>query len=81
MSVLKGKYVTIRKPRKCFGCSEMLNKGDRASIQTNIDMGQIFDITLCSDCQDYVSDNLGSDDFFNEGDLKEFKPKEKPNEG
>lgn len=73
MSILKSKMVTIRKPRKCFGCLVMLKVGDIASVTTNVDMGQIFDCTLCDECQDYVNDNLDSDDFFNEGDLKEFK--------
>lgn len=73
MRVLKSKMVTIRKQRKCFGCLDIIKVGDRASVTTTVDMGVIFDSTLCDDCQDYVNDNLSSDDFFSEGDLKEFK--------
>lgn len=73
MGILKSKMVTIRKPRKCFGCLDMLKVGDIASVTTSVDMGQICDYTLCDECQDYVNDNLDSDDSFSEGDLREFR--------
>jgi hypothetical protein len=72
MDRIRDKKVTIRKPRKCFGCSDMMNKGDTAHTQTNSDNGQIHDITICVLCNAYVVNNLGADDDFCEGELKEF---------
>ncbi len=69
MEVLKVKAVKIRKPRDCFGCCGKLNKGDAAHIQTNTDMGCIYDVTLCVSCNEKVKD-MDSGDFFGEGDLK-----------
>ena len=52
MNRIKDKIVTIRKPRKCFGCRKMLNKGDRAWTQVNVEDGRIYSETICQTCQD-----------------------------
>jgi hypothetical protein len=73
MGVLRSKSVCIRKPRKCFGCFDQIDKGCMAHVQTITGSGQIYDVTLCDWCYDYVQNNLRHDDDFYEGELKEFK--------
>jgi len=70
MSCLRTKRVTIRKPRPCFGCLESIPAGCFANIQTNVDSGSIWDITLCGNCQEKAL-ALHHDDEFGEGDLKD----------
>lgn len=66
----RDKDVTVRKARRCFGCCEMIEKGDRANIQTNTADGKIYDIILCGTCQEKLV-NYRYDDEFGEGDLKD----------
>jgi hypothetical protein len=71
MDRIRDKKVTIRKPRKCFGCLSVMSKGDTAYTQTNSDDGRIYDLTVCVKCNTYIVRNLQSDDEFNEGELKD----------
>jgi len=71
MERISNKSVTIRKPRKCFGCCRQIKKGDRAYVQTNSDDGRIYSLTLCSDCQKKVEE-MRYDDEFSEGELKDI---------
>ena len=69
MDTISTKRIKIRKPRRCFGCFEMLNKGDEAHCQTNTECGEIYTITVCLPCMSYVNE-LGIEEY-TEGDLCE----------
>jgi len=68
MNRINQKTVIIRKPRKCFGCCQMINKGETAYIQTNSEDGKIYSLTICDLCQDKVKQMEYDDEFF-EGEL------------
>ena len=70
MGTISEKIIIIRKPRKCFGCLRLMEKGETALTQTATNDGKIYDITICDECREKVS-NMGSDEEFFEGDLKE----------
>ena len=73
MGTIRTKAVRIRKPRKCFGCLDLLKKGSVGHTQTITDNGQIYDVTVCPACYAYIQGHIGYDDCFCEGELKEFK--------
>ena len=70
MSRISGKTVIIRKQRKCFGCLQVIKKGDTAYIQTNTGDGKIYTLTFCLSCKDKIS-KMGYNDEFYEGELRE----------
>ena len=70
MELISDKEVTVRKQRNCFGCLELIKKGESAYIQTNKDDDYIYSITLCMNCRKKIS-NLHYDDEFREGDLRD----------
>ncbi len=70
MSRISEKNVRIRKPRKCFGCLRMMEKGDLGHTQTNTEDGRIYSVTVCEDCEIIVR-KMGHDDEFGEGELKD----------
>ena len=69
MNRISDKPVTIRKPRKCFGCLRVMNKGELGHTQTNSEDGKIFSITICEDCEEKMR-KMGYDDEFGEGEMR-----------
>lgn len=68
-TTIRHKNISIRKPRKCFGCLGMLEKGDYAYTQTNVAEGKIYTLTFCPTCEEKICTEMRYDDEFGEGDL------------
>ena len=69
MDRISDKIVKVRKPRPCFGCLQMMNKGDEVHSQTNSEDGKIYTLTVCKPCMSYVNE-LRIEEY-GEGDLTE----------
>ena len=46
MDRVSDKKVVVRKERKCFGCLRIIERGERAHVQTNTEDGKIYSITI-----------------------------------
>ena len=62
--------VSVRKPRKCFGCLDPLEKGATAYIQTNTQDGKIYKLTFCMACEKKICTEMRYDNEFSEGELR-----------
>jgi len=70
MDRVSDKKVVVRKERKCFGCLRIIERGERAHVQTNTEDGKIYSITICEECQVIVSGSTSGSEF-SEGELQE----------
>jgi len=66
---LSNKFVTARKERKCHICNEMIHKGDRIRIITDIFDGDFSSASICNACCEAIIEdekdmvNCDDDDF------------------
>jgi len=68
--VIRSKTVTTRKDHKCFGCYGTIPKGTAIEVSTCIGDGTVYDVRICDECNDWLSNHNFADYFDDEGFLK-----------
>ena len=69
-TLLKNKFVAIRKVQTCFGCGRKFSKGDLLNYEVGVYDGDFLSIYLCPVCKEFQSKYLEYDDEYGFGDLK-----------
>ncbi len=69
MRVVSFKRVTIKKPRHCWGCTEVYNPPTKMNRVTCSDNGKIYNVYWCDSCQGILDKNPFSDEEYCYGEL------------
>ena len=75
---LRVKEVKTRKTRRCFGCLEIFPPDTKMMMRTNVGDGRIYDIYICEDCKDFMTENDDLcldpwEDCYHEGCVREAR--------
>lgn len=80
-TVLSQKFVKIRKPRRCWGCTKLFEVGSKLERVVGVDGGEITTGYWCDECINFQRKHSKEmDDCFSYGDILIYKKELSPQE-